>query len=249
MPTLSALRKGRGMSYSIDSTTWQSPNYDKTASGAPIEHAPEGMTLHSDEGTRGSSLPWLCNPKSGVSAQLYVCRPDATGHVDIYQLVKDTYRAWHAGTSSYDGLTDWNKTIGVEAEHKQGQDWPKEQIAALTWLFQMKIATYKLPRSRIAMHRTVATPPGRKIDPTNWSDADFKLWADALYKPGAGIYHVNHTQVIFEAPAPDARIALNGTAMLWADTEADIDEVAHGGWAHLRNHVGFVPVGVLTRVS
>lgn len=66
---------------------------------------------------------------------------------------------------------------------------------------------------------------------------------------GAGIYHVNYTQVIFEAPAPDAKIALNGTAMLWAGTEVDIDEVAHGGWAHLRNHVGFVPSGVLTRFS
>ena len=66
---------------------------------------------------------------------------------------------------------------------------------------------------------------------------------------GAGIYRVRHTQAIFEAPAPNAHVALGDTAELLAGVTVDIDEVAHGGWAHMRNHTGFVPVGVLTRVS
>lgn len=65
---------------------------------------------------------------------------------------------------------------------------------------------------------------------------------------GAGLYRVRHIQAVFEAPDPSARIALNDTAELPVGTTVDVDEVAHGGWAHLRNGLGFVPAGVLTRV-
>lgn len=65
---------------------------------------------------------------------------------------------------------------------------------------------------------------------------------------GAGTYAVRHTQAIFEAPRPDARIALNDTAELTEGQQIAIDEVAHGGWAHLADGRGFVPVGILTRL-
>lgn len=63
----------------------------------------------------------------------------------------------------------------------------------------------------------------------------------------AGAYRVRHTQAIFEAPAPDARIAVNDTAELAAGTEILIDEVK-AGWCHLSDGRGFVPAGVLTRL-
>lgn len=65
---------------------------------------------------------------------------------------------------------------------------------------------------------------------------------------GAGIYIARHPQAIFEAPAPDAQIALYDTAMILEGQEVDVDEVGHGGWGHLRSGLGFVPVGVLTKV-
>jgi hypothetical protein len=65
---------------------------------------------------------------------------------------------------------------------------------------------------------------------------------------GAGTYAVRHTQAIFEAPRPDARIALADTAELTEGERIAIDEVAHTGWAHLADERGFVPVGILTRL-
>ena len=65
---------------------------------------------------------------------------------------------------------------------------------------------------------------------------------------GAGRYVARHTQAVFEAPVPDAKVALNDTAVLIEGQTIDIDEVAHGGWAHLSSGLGFVPVGVLTKL-
>ncbi len=92
------------MSLAIDRATWRSPNFD---AGRTI--VPAGILIHSDEGTRESSLPWLCNPASQVSCHYYVCRDGA-----IFQLVDDARRAWHAGVANYAGLADWNQALGIE---------------------------------------------------------------------------------------------------------------------------------------
>lgn len=64
----------------------------------------------------------------------------------------------------------------------------------------------------------------------------------------AGPYRVRHPQAIFEAPAPDARVALMDQAEVHTGDTVIIDEVK-AGWAHLANGVGFVPVGILERLS
>lgn len=63
----------------------------------------------------------------------------------------------------------------------------------------------------------------------------------------AGRYIARHTQAIFEAPAPDAKVALNDTAQVIEGQAIDIDEVKNG-WAHIASGVGFVPVGILTKL-
>jgi hypothetical protein len=63
----------------------------------------------------------------------------------------------------------------------------------------------------------------------------------------AGKYIARHTQAIFEAPAPDAKIAISDTAQIVEGRTVDIDEVKNG-WGHLTNGVGFVPIGVLTKL-
>jgi hypothetical protein len=63
----------------------------------------------------------------------------------------------------------------------------------------------------------------------------------------AGPYRVCHPQAIFEAPRPDARVALNDQAEVHTGDTVIIDEVK-AGWAHLANHVGFVPLGILERL-
>jgi N-acetyl-anhydromuramyl-L-alanine amidase AmpD len=177
------------MSYPII-TARRTPNltrYPKghSKAGQPVVITPQGILIHSDEGVAAGSLSWLCNPESGVSSTYYLTRSAV-----IYQLAEDYYRTWHGGVGSWDDVRDLNTLIGIECEHKAGQDWPKAQMDALTWLCKTKITQYAFPRTRIAAHRWAAEPPGRKSDPTDWSDADLRAWIDQLYRPAGEQYRV-----------------------------------------------------------
>lgn len=65
--------------------------------------------------------------------------------------------------------------------------------------------------------------------------------------PPISRYVARHTQAIFEAPRPDAPVALADTARIAEGAIIEVDEVKQG-WAHLQNAVGFVPIGVLSKV-
>lgn len=165
----------------IDAKTYRSPNFDARPPGTDIWAA----VIHSCEGSppgneQQSSIPWLCNPSSGVSSHYYVTREGA-----IYQLVDDAKRAWHAGVSMLSGVWYCNDySIGIELEHKDNSAlYPSIQAEALSWLCRKLIAAYAIPKSGIATHRLVASNAGRtdRSDPTDWDDADFNLWVGSLY--------------------------------------------------------------------
>lgn len=172
------------MSYTINTTAWRSPasNYSKRPG------VPTSIVVHSCEGAlpepRDTSLPWLCNPASGVSTGYYVCR-----NLEIFQLVSDSNAAWHAGGQQTNGTWtaqqafDNNHSIGIECEHRSGQDWPAAQKDALAWLIRQLCARYAIDAAHIETHGQIALPGPyhRKIDPTNWPHADFVQWRDALF--------------------------------------------------------------------
>lgn len=233
------------MALSIDTTTYRSPNYDRHDDGRPVLHEPIGVVLHSGGGTKQSDLGWLTNPKSGVSAHFYV---DRAGQ--IFQLMPEEYRAWHAGRASFGGVTDWNRAIGVELEHTAGvhTDYPVKQKSVLRALCLDIIERHKIPEAFIQSHRAIAIPRGRKDDPSGWDEASLRRWVAALYLPVVFTYIARHTQAIFEAPRPDAQVALNDTACVVEGARVEVDEVKFG-WAHLASGLGFVPVGVLSKVG
>jgi hypothetical protein len=180
------------MSYAIDSTTWRSPNYG-SRNGVPITT----LVIHSCEGRlpapRVTSLPWLCNPASRVSSHYYLCRDTS-----IFQLVDDAHEAWHAGGLQDDGT--WTAqpaysnphSIGIECEHRSGQDWPSAQKTALAWLVQTLAARYHIAPPQIETHGQIAIagPYKRKTDPTNWPHAGFVAWRDALFASVSRAYRV-----------------------------------------------------------
>lgn len=165
------------MTFTIDSTSYRSPNYSSRGVGVRIG----GIVLHTGEGTRQSDLDWLCKPQGekSVSAHYYVCR-DGT----IYQLVDDKYQAWHAGLGSYLGYSAWGRfSLGIETEHKQGQDWPQIQMNAWAWLCKELIARYGIDQQMVIAHRWIVRPPGAgvKYDPTNFPDPILARWIGGLY--------------------------------------------------------------------
>ena len=126
------------------------------------------VVLHyTDMETTKAALDHMCNPQSEVSAHYLISE---TG--DIYQLVEEDKRAWHAGVSYWNGETDINScSIGIELANRGHSHmkteglapFPSAQIASLIQLLKPIMDIYHIPASRLLAHSDIA--PGRKIDP------------------------------------------------------------------------------------
>lgn len=106
---------------------------------------------------------WLRDPRSQVSCHYFVYE-DGT----ICQLVPEDRRAWHAGASSWDGVSDINsRSIGIEIAnpgHAGGYpDFPAGQMEAVVALCADICARLSIPARRVLAHSDIA--PARKIDP------------------------------------------------------------------------------------
>jgi hypothetical protein len=145
--------------------TYTSPNHDER----PPNTAIRCIVLHATAASLESARYWLCNPTSKVSAHYLISKLGA-----IYQLVPDGLRAWHAGESSWRGVSDCNDySIGIELENSNsGHDiYPQIQLDALAWLCRSLLAEYRLTPNAITTHAQIA--PGRKNDPRGFSLATF----------------------------------------------------------------------------
>ncbi|HEY1016982.1 MAG TPA: peptidoglycan recognition family protein, partial [Herpetosiphonaceae bacterium] len=167
--------------YAIDATTYRKlalpvgNGYDARPNGL----GPESVVLHTTNGHHGSSFAaearYLATA-AGVGAHYLVGKQG-----QIVELLPPGWRAWHAGNA----LWTWRNSvsIGIECHFTPGEAWPLAGTAALTWLVRRLQATYQIPAARIATHRTVALPAGRKQDPSFWTDAQFGAWLAALSLP------------------------------------------------------------------
>ena len=129
-----------------------------------------------------SALDRLCDPASKVSAHYVI---DEVGQV--YHLVDERERAWHAGVAFWDGVTDVNGcSIGIEIAHPgpdengEGPEFPSHQWQALINLSQDIIGRHPIPAHRVLAHSDVA--PSRKTDPGPLFD-----W-QGLAKKGVGLW-------------------------------------------------------------
>ncbi len=82
------------------------------------------IIIHYTEMTFKGALDRLCDQNAEVSAH-YLIRDD--GH--IFNLVKDELCAWHAGQSSWQGITSLNKySIGIEMDNIGYGEYNNNQI-------------------------------------------------------------------------------------------------------------------------
>lgn len=137
-----------------------SPNHGERSGHA----APDSIILHYTGMADGpSAIAWLCDPASQVSCH-YVVEEDGT----VLQLVPEARRAWHAGRSSWHGVTDMNAaSIGIEIVNG-GHDFglppfPERQIGAVVALVRDIALRQAIQPERLLAHSDVA--PGRKRDP------------------------------------------------------------------------------------
>lgn len=113
--------------------------------------------------TAQAALDRLCDPAAEVSAH-YLIDEDGT----VTGLVDEDKRAWHAGRSSWRGITDVNSaSVGIELVnpgHEFGyRPFPDAQIEALLPLLADIVKRHNVPRANVVGHSDVA--PARKEDP------------------------------------------------------------------------------------
>jgi N-acetyl-anhydromuramyl-L-alanine amidase AmpD len=101
---------------------------------------------------------------------------------EIFQLVDESKRAWHAGDSFWRGEVDLNSTsIGIEIVNLDGNYHPysNQQIEALIYLCQKIITEHKIAPEFVLAHSDIA--PYRKDDP-----GILFPW-ERIYKNGIGL--------------------------------------------------------------
>jgi N-acetylmuramoyl-L-alanine amidase len=109
------------------------------------------------------ALDWLCRAESRVSCHYFVFSDGA-----VVQSVPEEKRAWHAGVSSWRGLSDLNsRSIGIEIAnpgHEFGYvPFPDKQIRSAVELSRDIVARNKIAARDVVGHSDIA--PMRKQDP------------------------------------------------------------------------------------
>ncbi len=110
-----------------------------------------------------AALARLADPAAQVSAH-YVIDEDGT----VIAMVPEDRRAWHAGVSSWRGVTDVNSaSIGIEIVnpgHEFGyRPFPAAQMDSLIGLLRDIVARHGIAPDMVVGHSDVA--PARKTDP------------------------------------------------------------------------------------
>ena len=141
-------------------TTHRSPNHTQRRGVV----CPDMIVLHyTGMETATAAIERLCDPLTEVSAH-YVVAPAG----QIFALVDEDRRAWHAGRSQWGGVNDVNShSIGIEIAnpgHMLGYPpFPEPQMLSVEWLVAQVMKCWKIAPERVVGHACIA--PGRKIDP------------------------------------------------------------------------------------
>jgi len=159
-----------------------SPNFGPRQPVLIVIHATEQESVQ-------QSLDTLRTENSGgpVSSH-YLVGDDG----DIYQLVADQDRAWHAGPGRWGTITDVNSaSIGIELDNNGEEPFAPAQIDSLVRLLGDLCERHGIPRTAIVAHADFA--PTRKRDPgfrfpwKQLADAGFGLWPEEpLAEPPPG---------------------------------------------------------------
>jgi N-acetylmuramoyl-L-alanine amidase len=168
-----------------------SPNHDTRDATLIVLHATEQESVEQSLNTLRTG-----NVGGPVSAHYLIGRDG-----EIYQLVSEDRRAWHAGAGSWGTLTDINSSsIGIELDNNGKDPFPAVQIQSLIRLLADICERQRIRPSHVIAHADLA--PARKVDPGvlfPWQQlaaAGFGAWPSSA------------------APAPDGFDALSALRLL-----------------------------------
>lgn len=106
-----------------------------------------------------AALDRLCDPEAEVSAHYLI-----GGDGALWQMVRETDRAWHAGAGEWAGQDDINsRSIGIELDNRGDHPFSQPQMAQLEGLLEGILKRWSIPAQGVIGHSCMA--PGRKFDP------------------------------------------------------------------------------------
>ena len=135
---------------------------------------------HTAQNSVDHTLKTFTLPRTSVSSH-YVIGRDG----EIYQMLSDYYRAWHAGSGSWGNNTDLNSSsIGIELDNNGYEPFSDAQIESLIELLEILKERHGIPAKNFIGHSDIA--PTRKVDPNAtfpWkrlAEEGFGLWYDEI---------------------------------------------------------------------
>lgn len=214
----------------------------------PPGAVPNAIVLHATVGEARPSLNWLANPNSGVSIHYLVDR-DGT----VYQMVSEELRAWHAGPSSYNGLSDWNNfSIGIEMVNRNDGVDPYDPplVEATRKLCVYLVSKYHIQPNMIVTHAMISGALTGKSDPRGFPLQEFimSLASDipnevrlaawkALgidYNPDAMIQKKARELGMGRPVTNELRTVVNGVRWAFQGFEGGILATEEGNWDDVR---------------
>jgi hypothetical protein len=91
-------------------------------------------------------------------------------------------RAPHAG-AVLPGMPDNETSIGVETDHTTGESWPPALLSSLRRGTAALLQHMHQAASGLHFHKTICSPPGRKIDPAGLDLAAERMRVAVLFSP------------------------------------------------------------------
>jgi N-acetylmuramoyl-L-alanine amidase len=140
----------------LDIQQRRSPNFGERRGEARVDMVVvhyTAMTCAED------ALERLCDPQFEVSAHYLIAQ-----NGEVFQMVDESKRAWHAGAGQWGHITDVNShSIGIELDNTGASPFCAPQMNALELLLAGILDRYDIPPERVIGHSDMA--PSRKIDP------------------------------------------------------------------------------------
>jgi N-acetylmuramoyl-L-alanine amidase len=114
---------------------------------------------HTAQKSCEQTLATFTKKRTQVSAHYVICK-DGT----LHHMLNDYFRAWHAGSSKWGGLTDINSSsIGIEIDNNGTEPFTEAQLNSLLGLLASIKKNHNIPTANFIAHGDIA--PGRKVDP------------------------------------------------------------------------------------
>lgn len=152
---------------------------------------------HTAQHSTEQTLNTFTKPATSVSAHYVIGK-----NGQVYQMLNDYMRAWHAGVSRWGNQLDMNSaSIGIELDNDGYSNFDSLQINSLLVVLSRLKADYNIPTANFIGHADIA--PARKTDP-NWrfpwkllAEKGYGFWYDDKREPvPADFNHISGLRIV-----------------------------------------------------